>query len=589
MENRNNIDSLSNDTQPIVNPQTTPPPKEKLFSFLLVAEVVIGAILITIFIFTYFIKQPSKKGTTNTATSTPSTIATNNPTVQPTDKPTDQTTSPYKITWLDKPQKIESLNIFNGIKQGPDEEKIYFDEAKFYLVANLGDGSQLINLYLPFEGMIKIDELFRFIKLPNGDISIVNKPYLADTIQKHLSNKIGIVSLNFQELEPPESISVKTKNNYLQFFDRGYQIQETFDKLKNLKIIESTQYGDLYVSYTPKTNNPNISNRIFYLKLKDWTVYTYSIKPSFLRDDGTLSLLNWSDSDNTDAHFSSKNTPGCGMTPVGPEIIKNTSSTVNNKVKIGEADVNNFIYQIKDSNNSFLKDLYSEYKTGRDSMAVITYEEFIQRNNHIIYQDFLGDWLIYINEEYGAMAECGKPVIYLYPPKDTQVKVQVGAQITVSEPTYPQGGWLVTAKPNGELIYQNQTYPYLFWEGIGNGLYPDYKNRGVVVNQKELIPTLYKQLSQLGLNQKESADFMEFWQPKLPSSPYVRLTWLNTKDMDTLAPLAVTPKPDTSIRIFLEFQGLDKPIKLIPQTLSAPPRQGFTLIEWGGLLLRGRE
>ena len=54
--------------------------------------------------------------------------------------------------------------------------------------------------------------------------------------------------------------------------------------------------------------------------------------------------------------------------------------------------------------------------------------------------------------------------------------------------------------------------------------------------------------------------------------------------MDVLAPLIVSPKPDTSIRVFLDFEGLEKPIALPEQKLSAIPRTGFTVIEWGGLL-----
>ena len=111
-------------------------------------------------------------------------------------------------------------------------------------------------------------------------------------------------------------------------------------------------------------------------------------------------------------------------------------------------------------------------------------------------------------------------------------------------------------------------------------------NYGFVVAQKDLISVLNSQLRDLGLNAKESADFMEFWTDKLPTTPYVRLTWLGPAQMNQLAPLSVSPKPDTSIRIFLDFAGLDKPIKLIPQKLSAQPRRGFTLVEWGGLLIK---
>jgi hypothetical protein len=183
-------------------------------------------------------------------------------------------------------------------------------------------------------------------------------------------------------------------------------------------------------------------------------------------------------------------------------------------------------------------------------------------------------------------AECGKPVIYLYPTTDTQVSVKVGADINVSQPTYPLAGWTVLAHPNGQLDYQGHSYPNLFWEGTGHGIYPDKSKSGFVVSQDKLLSTLISQLSTLGLNSQESADFVEFWGPRLPDTPYVRLTWLDTADMNLLAPLQVSPPPKTTIRLFLEFAGLDQPIKLIPQRLSAPIRHGFTLVEWGGLLIR---
>jgi len=39
------------------------------------------------------------------------------------------------------------------------------------------------------------------------------------------------------------------------------------------------------------------------------------------------------------------------------------------------------------------------------------------------------------------------------------------------------------------------------------------------------------------------------------------------------------------IRVFLEAEGMEAPVKLEPQKFSAPQREGFVLIEWGGLLI----
>ena len=57
--------------------------------------------------------------------------------------------------------------------------------------------------------------------------------------------------------------------------------------------------------------------------------------------------------------------------------------------------------------------------------------------------------------------------------------------------------------------------------------------------------------------------------------------------MESLAPLYVSPKPDTVIRVFLDMDGFDKQIKLPAQKLTKTLRKGFTVVEWGGLTSKG--
>lgn len=163
------------------------------------------------------------------------------------------------------------------------------------------------------------------------------------------------------------------------------------------------------------------------------------------------------------------------------------------------------------------------------------------------------------------------------------MSVAVGAKITKSEPDYANG-WNVTAHPDGSIVnVDGKPYTSLFWEGTGHGAYPLVES-GFVVSQEKLEATLQGHLAKLGLNTQESKEFMEFWLPHMPQTPYVRLTWFGTRQMNELAPLSITPKPDTTIRLFLDFEGLEKPITLPAQRLSAPVRTGFTVVEWGGLL-----
>ena len=48
------------------------------------------------------------------------------------------------------------------------------------------------------------------------------------------------------------------------------------------------------------------------------------------------------------------------------------------------------------------------------------------------------------------------------------------------------------------------------------------------------------------------------------------------------ARLTITPEPDATLRVFMAWKPLDRSVELPPQTLAAPVRTGFTLVEWGG-------
>ena len=116
-------------------------------------------------------------------------------------------------------------------------------------------------------------------------------------------------------------------------------------------------------------------------------------------------------------------------------------------------------------------------------------------------------------------------------------------------------------------------------------MYPEI-TVGRVVPTNQVSLAIKSDLIKQGLNVQEIKDFLEFWLPRMPKTPYVRLSWLNTEQMNQLAPLHITPRPDTMIRVFLDFTGQSTATTtLLPQTLTALPRDGFTVIEWGGLLL----
>lgn len=54
------------------------------------------------------------------------------------------------------------------------------------------------------------------------------------------------------------------------------------------------------------------------------------------------------------------------------------------------------------------------------------------------------------------------------------------------------------------------------------------------------------------------------------------------KECDEIATLKVNPKPETTIRIYMEFYGLENYTRINEQKLPKTERKGFTLVEWGG-------
>lgn len=184
----------------------------------------------------------------------------------------------------------------------------------------------------------------------------------------------------------------------------------------------------------------------------------------------------------------------------------------------------------------------------------------------------------------GGAAEKAKPVIYLYPKKKQDVTVSVAPEGGVTE-SIPEMGkaWKVTAWPDGKIVEKKsgKEYPYLFWESKDNDT-PIDLSEGFVVKTSELKAFFEQKLSILGLNQKEIADFNEYWIPEMQGKAYVFINFYTKERIDREAPLTVSPKPDTVIRVYFDHIKLDTPFEVPEQQLEPAGRQGFAVVEWGG-------
>lgn len=174
-----------------------------------------------------------------------------------------------------------------------------------------------------------------------------------------------------------------------------------------------------------------------------------------------------------------------------------------------------------------------------------------------------------------------KPVIYLYPEEETEVTVLLDydGQLTTTYPAY-ENGWTVTAAPDGTLTdAEGREYYCLFWEGLASWDY-DF-SEGFCVSGEDTAAFLEKALASLGLTDQEANEFLIYWLPKMEGNAYNLLSFQTDAYTDH-ARLTVTPRPDTVLRVFLAWKALEEPVDIAPQALTAPVRQGFTLVEWGG-------
>lgn len=181
---------------------------------------------------------------------------------------------------------------------------------------------------------------------------------------------------------------------------------------------------------------------------------------------------------------------------------------------------------------------------------------------------------------YGGM---GKPVLYLYPTKKTQIKVSFENPSLLTT-TYPKfnGLWEVTAYPNGDLYDKNNKYYYaLYWEeDLIRKI--DFKT-GFYVEGKDAIKFLEEKLTIIGLNDRERNEFIMYWLPILEKNEKNLVYFELTKEKQEDNKLIINPKPDSLLRMTIHVKKVDKKTNIKEQELETFKRTGFSAIEWGGI------
>ena len=188
-----------------------------------------------------------------------------------------------------------------------------------------------------------------------------------------------------------------------------------------------------------------------------------------------------------------------------------------------------------------------------------------------------------VYNKYG-IPSIDKPVIYLYPEEKTEVSVKLRSvnKLTTAYPEY-NNEWKLMVYPDGTLIDEKtgREYYSLYYESENTKEYDGLKD-GFVVKNEDIVKFLEEKLSILGLNDKEAEEFIIYWLPKLQQNEYVYFRFQTMKEIEENMPLLISPKPDTMIRVMMEWKGLDKYVEVQEQELTQVNREGFTVVEWGG-------
>ena len=414
-------------------------------------------------------------------------------------------------------------------------------------------------------------------------------------------------------LEYPKEIQGVNRRQILKAPEYLMEEDGGLDQSLLYKVFTHPIYGDIYTtkgefspsrSFEPESQGGAFGSGSGTSGCKDTGCFTtnqfFAFRPdeTFLKfgynPDISVKDITWTDIKKTGEEYVSNTVSGCSRqvlddnSVVAPSLVSDTDL-----ILVGKANnTGDTIYDLKNQNHKLYTEFYNTYKEyyagpyiyPEEKRQAKSLNEFINSRPIFLWRDPFGRLIRFNNEEFLPPFAC-EPIIYLYPQTTQSVSIAFNKIVNIydSTPEY-RNGWNVIADPTGKIINPSdgKSYPYLFWEGWSS-IFPIQSN-GFVVKQSEVSSFLTETLPKLGLNVKEKADFMETWIAYFSASPYYFITFLDQSVIDKIAPLQISPKPDTVIRILMDIKPLEKPVVVEEQKLKqTPQRKGFTMVEWGGL------
>jgi len=175
-----------------------------------------------------------------------------------------------------------------------------------------------------------------------------------------------------------------------------------------------------------------------------------------------------------------------------------------------------------------------------------------------------------------------KPIIYLYPTIETEIKVKLWnpERLSHTYPKYNSKEWRnVIAQPNGDLVdlksWRELYSLYREWVSYNKPEITEW----FVVKWEDTISFLEEKLAILWLNEYEAEEFIIYRLPQMENNKRNLIHFETMEEINKNMPLSITPVPDSVIRIMMDWKVLDEYVEIAEQEFLTPERTGFAVVE----------
>ncbi|UWX57311.1 hypothetical protein NY406_08855 [Chlorobaculum sp. MV4-Y] len=171
-----------------------------------------------------------------------------------------------------------------------------------------------------------------------------------------------------------------------------------------------------------------------------------------------------------------------------------------------------------------------------------------------------------LSNDFSHIQIVKKPALYLYPVRTAKIEVRLSPEgkLIRTIPDY-NNRWRVTVQKDGMI---DSGYHYLFYE-VALDKKIELPRHGWSVRYDNLSGWFDTNLREMGLNQAEAEDMKEYWLKNLPESPCYTIKLIEPDVVNKRLGLKIQPKPDSLLRVLLNFTPTENPKKSRRQSSPA--------------------